>query len=76
MTGSYEDMMGTEQPVVSDHKATQHYAGDVVNFPRNQVTTDFARITAPQSEGVAKTMGSYKQPLGNEKITPLKPEFK
>lgn len=40
MTGSYEEMMGTEQdpadhPATNMPQATQHYAGDVLPLPVN-----------------------------------------
>lgn len=67
---------------VTDHSAhniptaTQHYAGDVLPFPSSLSKIDFARLTAPESDEVSKTMGRYKQPLGSSKVVPLKPEFK
>lgn len=67
-------MMGTETPVVSDHKATQHYAGDVVNFPKTLQEVDRNRMSYPVEKNPSG--GIMSKPSTNAQVIPLKPEFK
>lgn len=69
MSSSYEDMMGTEQPVVSNHKATQHYAGDVVSMPMDSSTAFRGAIRDMYN----KTHIKMESTLDKTNVVPIKP---
>lgn len=77
MSNDYNDLMGeVNLPVY--HKATQHYAGDVVNYPGTLKAADEQRMGSGMSlDSLNKrNPGMTDRLKDRNNVVPLKPEFK